>query len=37
MKEQSTLQQQTLHRTIHFFAAEFTQGQRRFVRRTLNV
>ena len=34
MREQ-TSQPKAKSLTIHFYAAEFTQGQRRYVRRTL--
>ena len=34
MKEQAS-QPQAKRLTIHFYAAEFTQGQRRYIRRTL--
>ena len=34
MREQ-TSQPQAKRLTIHFYATEFTQGQRRYVRRTL--
>lgn len=36
MKEQAS-QPQAKRLTIHFYAAEFTQGQRRYIRRPLAI